>query len=179
MGSKMGAADPNYPKIQGLSRLSRLSYGIAAPSARTPLRPPCDKEPKCFFRPPSTTKSPTTFKPINISVMTRVIAKSSATAIFLKRQLQTGIGNVPVRQPRINDRRSGQRFTSAILPPYLRRVASLDNLIPALYLRGISTSEMSRALEPILGENASGLSATNVVRRGRAMGERTRAMEQA
>jgi len=69
-----------------------------------------------------------------------------------QRQLQTGIGNVSVRQPRINDRRSGQRFTSAILPPYLRRVASLDNLIPALYLRGISTSEMSRALEPILGE---------------------------
>ncbi len=96
-----------------------------------------------------------------------------------QRQLQTGIGNVSVRQPRINDHRSGHRFTSAILPPYLRRVASLDNLIPALYLRGISTSEMSRALEPILGENASGLSATNVVRRGRAMGERTRAMEQA
>ncbi len=81
-----------------------------------------------------------------------------------ERNLQTGIGNIPIRQPRIDDRRPDQRFTSAILPPYLRRVASLDNLIPALYLRGVSTSDMSAALEPILGENAAGLSPANVVR---------------
>ena len=53
-----------------------------------------------------------------------------------QRSIQTGLGDIQVQQPRVHDRRPHQRFTSAILPPYLRRIASLDNLIPALYLKG-------------------------------------------
>jgi putative transposase len=80
-----------------------------------------------------------------------------------ERQLVTGVGPIVVRQPRVRHR-DGQRFSSAILPKYLRRVPSIDNLIPALYLKGVSTGECSKALAAILGETASGLSATNIVR---------------
>jgi len=77
-----------------------------------------------------------------------------------QRQIQTGLGAIPIEQPRIR----GTSFTSAILPKYMRRVPSLEALIPTLYLKGISTGGMQEALEAILGENAKGLSATNVVR---------------
>jgi putative transposase len=80
-----------------------------------------------------------------------------------ERQLVTGVGPIAVRQPRVRHR-DGQSFSSAILPKYLRRVPSVDALIPALYLKGISTGDFSEALAAILGENASGLSATNIVR---------------
>jgi len=84
------------------------------------------------------------------------------------RDLVTGIGALTVRQPRLDDRvlkeRGEERFTSRILPRYLRRVPSVDNLIPILYLKGISTGDMSEALASILGPDAAGLSATNVVR---------------
>ena len=167
MGSKMGAADPNYPKIQGLSRLSRLSYGIAASPqrARTALEATLRQGAQVLLQAAIEQRSLRLHsESINISVMTRVIAKSFATAIFLQRQLQTGIGNVSVRQPRINDHRSGhlQRAPSSRLTSSTSRFAGQPH--PGTRLRGISTSEMSRALEPILGENASGLSAANVVR---------------
>ena len=86
-----------------------------------------------------------------------------------EREIQTGIGPVKVRQPRVNDRRtdeSGQRirFTSEILPPYLRRTKSIEELIPWLYLKGISTGEFSEALTALLGPEAPGLSASTVVR---------------
>jgi transposase-like protein len=81
-----------------------------------------------------------------------------------ERSLLTGIGPVTVKQPRIRDKREGESFTSAILPRYLRRLPSLDNLIPTLYLKGISTGDFGRALEAILGENAKGLSASTIVR---------------
>ena len=80
-----------------------------------------------------------------------------------ERQLVTGVGPIPVRQPRVRHR-DGQQFTSAILPKYLRRVPSIDALIPALYLKGVSTGDFTEALAAILGEKASGLSATNIVR---------------
>jgi hypothetical protein len=51
-----------------------------------------------------------------------------------------------------------------ILPPYLRRTPSLENLIPILYLKGVSSSSMAAALAPLLGSNAAGLSATTIVR---------------
>jgi len=81
-----------------------------------------------------------------------------------ERDLVTGIGPITIRQPRVNDRRKGERFTSRILPPYMRRVPSIDALIPCLYLKGISTGDFSEALEAILGPQAKGLSATNIVR---------------
>ena len=84
------------------------------------------------------------------------------------RDLVTGIGAVMIRQPRLDDRvlkESGEeRFSSEILPRYARRVPSVDNLIPILYLKGVSTGDMSEALASILGSDAAGLSATNVVR---------------
>ena len=81
-----------------------------------------------------------------------------------QRELITGIGPIKVRQPRVNDKREGGKFTSKILPPFMRRVPSIDALIPCLYLKGISTGDFVEALEAILGPQASGLSATNIVR---------------
>ena len=81
-----------------------------------------------------------------------------------EREIVTGIGPLRVKQPRIYDKREGKAFTSNILPRYMRRVPSIDALMPVLYLKGISTGDFSKALESILGKNASGLSATNIVR---------------
>ena len=84
-----------------------------------------------------------------------------------ERTIQTGIGDLDVKQPRVHDRRPGDRrehFTSAILPPYLRRTRSLEELIPWLYLKGVSTGDFSEALGAILGPDAPGLSATTVTR---------------
>lgn len=81
-----------------------------------------------------------------------------------ERDLLTGVGPVRVRQPRVHDRREGCRFTSRILPPFMRRMPSIDALIPVLYLKGVSTGDFAEALEAILGPNAPGLSATNIVR---------------
>src|SRR3954471_12365803 len=84
-----------------------------------------------------------------------------------ERTIQTGIGEIPVQQPRVQDRRPAERrekFTPAVLPPYLRRTKSLDELIPWLYLKGVSTGDFSEALQAILGPDAPNLSATTVTR---------------
>jgi transposase-like protein len=86
-----------------------------------------------------------------------------------ERELQTGVGPVKVRQPRVDDRRLDEdgrrmRFTSSILPRYLRRTKSIEELIPWLYLKGISTGDFSEALAALLGPEAPGLSASTVVR---------------
>ena len=80
-----------------------------------------------------------------------------------EREIVSGVGPIKVRQPRVRHRDGGQ-FSSAILPKYMRRTPSVDALIPALYLKGISTGDFSEALAAILGEQASGLSPTNIVR---------------
>jgi len=85
------------------------------------------------------------------------------------RTIQTGLGDVGVCQPRVNDKRldeHGQRirFSSRILPPYLRRTRSVEELIPWLYLKGVGTGDFTEALEALLGPQAKGLSATNIVR---------------
>ena len=81
-----------------------------------------------------------------------------------ERTLVTGVGPISIRQPRVQDRRVDHQFTSAILPPYLRRTPSIDALIPALYLKGVSTSQFPDALSAILGDGVSGLSSPNIVR---------------
>lgn len=84
-----------------------------------------------------------------------------------ERAIQTGIGPIDVKQPRVLDRRpAGQReaFTPAVLPPYLRRTKSLEELIPWLYLKGVSTGDFSEALQAILGPDALNLSATTITR---------------
>jgi putative transposase len=84
------------------------------------------------------------------------------------RQVQTGIGPVAVKKPRVRDRAAaeGERiaYTSALLPAYLRRSKSLDALIPALYLRGISTGDVQEVLTALLGPDAPNLS-SDAVRR--------------
>ena len=79
------------------------------------------------------------------------------------RELVSGVGPIPIRQPRVRHRDKGH-FSSAILPKYMRRAPSVDALLPALYLKGISTGDFLEALTAILGEGASGLSASNIVR---------------
>jgi transposase-like protein len=86
-----------------------------------------------------------------------------------ERQIQTGIGPVTVRQPRVDDRRVDEqgrrlRFTSSILPPYLRKTKAIEELIPWLYLKGISTGDFNEALAALVGPDAPGLSASTVVR---------------
>ena len=83
-----------------------------------------------------------------------------------ERTIQTGIGPVEVRRPKIRDRGDGEpiRFTSEILPPYLRRTRNIEELLPWLYLKGISTGQFGEALTALLGAGAPGLSAATVRR---------------
>ena len=76
------------------------------------------------------------------------------------RQVTTGAGTLEVSAPRVNDRRSGHRFTSRILPPYMRRSPKVAEVLPLLYLRGLSTGDFREALPALLGAKASGLSAS-------------------
>jgi transposase-like protein len=85
------------------------------------------------------------------------------------RKLTLGAGTVQVRAPRVDDRRVAddgerQRFTSSILPPYMRRSPKVAEVLPILYLRGLSTGDFRPALESLLGEDAAGLSSTNIAR---------------
>jgi putative transposase len=84
-----------------------------------------------------------------------------------ERTLTTGLGPVAVQQPRVHDRRppgEREKFTSAILPPYLRKTKGIEELIPWLYLKGVSSGDFSEALAALLGPDAKGLSATTVTR---------------
>lgn len=84
-----------------------------------------------------------------------------------EREVMTGIGSVPVKVPRVRDRGDGAekiRFTSTILPPYLRKAKSIEELLPWLYLKGISTGDFQETLAVLLGPNAAGLSSTTISR---------------
>jgi putative transposase len=83
-----------------------------------------------------------------------------------KRSIFTGIGSVDVEQPRVLDRRGaeGEIFSSKILPPYLRKTRSLEELIPWLYLKGVSTGDFGEALSALVGPGAEGLSASTITR---------------
>lgn len=86
-----------------------------------------------------------------------------------ERDILTGIGPINIKKPKVNDKRfdiRGERvrFESSIVPPYLKKTKSIEELVPWLYLRGISTGDFPTALEALLGKNAAGLSATSVVR---------------
>ena len=85
-----------------------------------------------------------------------------------ERQIQSGIGAVPVKAPRVRDRRADTsqriRFNSSILPPYLRRTRSMEELLPWLYLKGVSTGDFSDALAALVGKEAPGLSPATVSR---------------
>jgi putative transposase len=84
-----------------------------------------------------------------------------------ERQITTGLGPVKIRQPRVHDRRPGEAaapFSSKILPPYLRKTKSIEELLPWLYLKGISTGDFNEALSALVGPECPGLSASTVTR---------------
>ena len=80
-----------------------------------------------------------------------------------ERELMTGAGMVPVAAPRIDDRRPGERFRSSLLPPYARRSPKVSEVLPVLYLRGLSTGDFAPALADFFGADA-GLSASTISR---------------
>ena len=85
------------------------------------------------------------------------------------RTVTCGAGTMQVRAPRVNDQRvdddgARQRFASRVLPPYMRRSPQVAEVLPLLYLRGLSTGDFREALPVLLGEDAAGLSATNIAR---------------
>ena len=82
-----------------------------------------------------------------------------------ERMLQTGLGDIPVKVPKVRDRKEAEiKFNSKLVPPYLKRTKNIEELVPWLYLRGISTGEMQPDLTSLLGENVKGLSANTVSR---------------
>ena len=84
-----------------------------------------------------------------------------------EREVMTGIGPVPVKVPRVRDRSADEdkvTFTPSILPRYLRKAKSLEELLPWLYLKGVSTGDFTEALEALTGPNAKGLSAKTITR---------------
>jgi len=84
------------------------------------------------------------------------------------REILTGAGSIPVQQGRVRDnstdRNSRVEFSPNVLPAYLKRTAAIEELIPWLYLKGISTGDFGEALQALVGEKAKGLSANVVVR---------------
>lgn len=84
-----------------------------------------------------------------------------------ERTIITGVGPVTVQQARVHDRRPAEareKFSSGILPPYLRKTKSVEELLPWLYLKGVSTGDFSEALAALFGPEAKGLSATTITR---------------
>jgi len=82
-----------------------------------------------------------------------------------KRTVQCGAGSLKVHAPRVNDKRPERKFTSHILPPYMRKTPRLEEAVPVLYLRGLSSGDFQEALGALLGEKAlAGFSATTVTR---------------
>jgi len=87
-----------------------------------------------------------------------------------ERRVTVGSGTVPIRAPRVNDKRieeetgERKRFRSRILPAYARRSPKVTDVLPVLYLRGLSTGDFRPALEQLLGEDAAGLSSSTISR---------------
>ena len=84
------------------------------------------------------------------------------------REILTGAGSIPVKQGRVRDNsmdpESRVEFSPNVLPAYLKRTEAIEELIPWLYLKGISTGDFGEALQALVGEKAKGLSANVVVR---------------
>ena len=80
------------------------------------------------------------------------------------RTVSLGAGPVELQAPRVNDRRPDHRFTSKILPPYMRRSPRLDDALPVLYLRGLSSGDFEEAIPALLGADAAGFSPSTITR---------------
>lgn len=81
------------------------------------------------------------------------------------RTIQTGLGDIDVKVPKVRDRTGqGIKFNSSLVPPYLKRSQTMEEFLPWLYLRGISTGDFSESLKHLLGDHAKGLSAGTISR---------------
>jgi len=106
------------------------------------------------------------FKNVKDQQGRRMIVKNGTAP---EREISTPIGPIEVTVPRSKDRRKipkekKTRFSSSLLPPYLKRTRQLDELLPLLYLKGLSTGDFGEALEVLLGPKARGVSAATIVR---------------
>jgi putative transposase len=82
-----------------------------------------------------------------------------------ERTITTGVGEVAIQVPKVRDRSgSGVKFNSMLLPPYLKRASSVEELLPWLYLKGVSTGDFSEALSALLGAEAKGVSPATISR---------------
>ena len=92
-----------------------------------------------------------------------------------ERELQTGLGPVTVRIPKVRSK-TGEpvTFHSALVPPYVRKTKSLEAALPWLYLKGVSSGEMGEALKVLIGPDAKGLSASTVSRLKQVWGQEYR-----
>lgn len=82
-----------------------------------------------------------------------------------EREILTGLGSVKVKVPKVRDKsRQGIKFNSALLPPYLRKTKAIEEVLPWLYLKGISTGDFQEALQALLGSEAKGLSSSTISR---------------
>lgn len=79
-----------------------------------------------------------------------------------ERKVTTGAGTIKVKAPRVNDKRLGEKFSSFILPPYLRKSRNVTSILPLLYLKGLSGNAFSEALSGLLGKDAGGLSSSSI-----------------
>lgn len=80
-----------------------------------------------------------------------------------QRTIQTGVGDVAVKLPKVRDRgKQGVKFNSKLIPPYLKKTQSIEELLPVLYLKGISTGDFQEALASLLGPQAKGLSSSTI-----------------
>ena len=96
--------------------------------------------------------------------------------------MTVGSGTVAVQAPRVNDKRvdeqtgERQKFSSKMLPAYARRSPKVNDVLPVLYVRGLSTGDFRPALEQLLGEHAAGLSPSTISRLCQGLGGRARAL---
>lgn len=81
-----------------------------------------------------------------------------------ERTIQTSSGNIVVKLPRVDDRKSPERFVSKILPPFVRKTPTVETLIAALYLAGVSSNKFQEALSSIFGEDSKGFSSATIIR---------------
>ncbi|MBN2898780.1 MAG: IS256 family transposase [Clostridia bacterium] len=79
-----------------------------------------------------------------------------------ERKVTVGSGTIKVKAPRVNDRREGEKFSSKILPPYLRKSPNIESILPILYLKGLSGNAFVDGLKELLGDDVGGLSSSSI-----------------
>ena len=112
-----------------------------------------------------------------LTIVTRPATRWSCVTAWPSGAVTTAVGDLEVQAPRVHDRREGRRFTSAILPSWARRSPKVTELLPVLYLRGISTKDFEPALAEFFGSEA-GLSASTIQRLTREWSQELVAFQQ-